>query len=82
MTTDLLLSDFDQEMILTRRTLERVPDSPGYQPHPKSMPLGELAMHIATLPGLARIILTQPSLDVTGPNGEGPNFSSRVEKTF
>jgi hypothetical protein len=79
MITDLLLSDFDQEMILTRHALERVPDSPDYRPHPKSMPLGVLAMHVATLPGLATLILTKPSLDVTGPNGRRPElfFESR-----
>jgi uncharacterized damage-inducible protein DinB len=86
MTTDLLLSDFDQEITLTRNALERVPDSPAYQPHPKSMAMGELAMHIATLPGLARLILTEPSLDVTGPNGRRPElfFESREKllKTF
>lgn len=79
MNIDLLVRDFDQEMTDTRRALERVPDSPGYKPHAKSMPLGELAMHIATLPGLGKLILTEPTLDVTGPNGQRPplRFESR-----
>jgi hypothetical protein len=79
MNIDLLVRDFDQEMTETRRALERVPDLPGYKPHSKSMPLGELAMHIATLPGLGKLILTEPTLDVTGPNGQRPplRFESR-----
>jgi uncharacterized damage-inducible protein DinB len=75
MNRDLLLQDFEEEIFLTRRSLERVPDRFDYKPHPKSMSLGELAMHIATLPALAKIILTEPSLDVTGPNGRRPEFS-------
>jgi uncharacterized damage-inducible protein DinB len=79
MNIDLLLLDFDHEMNLTRQTLERVPDSPDFTPHPKSMCLGELAMHVATLPVLGHRILSEPSLDVTGPNGRRPEliFESR-----
>ena len=36
----------------TRRVLERVPnDKLGWKPHAKSMSLGQLAMHVATMPG-------------------------------
>lgn len=72
MDTELLLRDFDQEIALTRHTLERVPNSPAFQPHPKSMPLGELAMHVATLPDLGKRILTEDTFDVTAPNGRRP----------
>ncbi len=62
--SDLLLRAFDIELPMTRRTLERVPaDLPNWQPHPKSMPLGRLAMHVATLPDLMTLILTTPSCD-------------------
>jgi uncharacterized damage-inducible protein DinB len=41
-----------QEAATTRRVLERVPfDKLGWKPHPKSMSLGQLAMHVATIPG-------------------------------
>lgn len=47
-----LLPEFDQEMISTRKLLERVPDGKfDYQPHPKSMTLGRLATHVSELPG-------------------------------
>jgi uncharacterized damage-inducible protein DinB len=41
-----------QEAATTKRVLERVPfDKLTWKPHPKSMSLGQLAMHVATIPG-------------------------------
>ena len=49
---DALIQELDQEAQTTRRVLERVPgDKLGWKPHPKSMSLGQLAMHVATTPG-------------------------------
>src|SRR6202790_5596456 len=60
----LLLPELDQEMKNTRKTLERVPsDKPDFAPHPKSMPLGKLAPHVAQLSGFGLTILTTPELD-------------------
>ena len=48
---EALLPEFDHEMAVTRRLLERVPeDKFEWKPHPKSMSLGELAMHVAMVP--------------------------------
>jgi uncharacterized damage-inducible protein DinB len=45
---DALLPEFDHETGVTRRLLERLPESQfGWTPHPKSMPLGRLATHVA-----------------------------------
>src|SRR5277367_1805631 len=61
---DLLLSEFDAEMKSTRVTLERVPaDKRDFAPHPKSMPLGKLAPHVAQLTGFGLTVLTTPELD-------------------
>lgn len=47
-----ILSEFDQEAQTTRRVLERVPEEQlAWKPHPKSMSLGQLALHIAGSPG-------------------------------
>ena len=47
-----ILGEFQQEAATTKRVLDRVPpDKLGWKPHPKSMSLGELAMHVATIPG-------------------------------
>ena len=49
---DSILAELDQEAATTRRILERVPnDKLAWTPHPKSMSLGQLALHIATVPG-------------------------------
>jgi len=49
---DSLLAELDQEAGVTRKLLERVPaDKLDWRPHPRSMSLGQLAMHIATIPG-------------------------------
>ena len=63
MLSDLLLSEFDDEAKKTRATLERVPIEPDFAPHPKSMPLGRLAPHVAQLPDFGLIVLTTPELD-------------------
>jgi uncharacterized damage-inducible protein DinB len=62
-TSTLLLPEFDQEMKVTRIMLERVPNQPDFAPHPKSMPLGKLAPHIAQLAGFGLTVLTTPELD-------------------
>jgi uncharacterized damage-inducible protein DinB len=77
-TAELLLQDFDMEMANTRRTLERIPeDKPDYKPHEKSMPMGKLARHVATLPKLGTFILTTPSLDLTTAKWPEMTFSTR-----
>jgi uncharacterized damage-inducible protein DinB len=50
---DALLTELEQEAQTTRRQLERIPQEHlTWRPHPKSMSLGQLALHIATVPGL------------------------------
>jgi uncharacterized damage-inducible protein DinB len=56
--SEALLPEFDQEIANTRRTLERVPSKPEFTPHPKSMPLGSLAPHIAQLAEFGLTVLT------------------------
>ena len=49
---DALLAELEQESHATRRVLERVPQAHlGWKPHAKSMSLGQLALHVATVPG-------------------------------
>lgn len=68
---DMLLPEFDHEIATTRRFLERVPaDKADWRPHPKSMPLGQLAAHLGEIPGWVPLTMTQPSLDLAPPGGE------------
>ena len=47
-----LLAELDREAKATRRVLERVPkDKLEWRPHAKSMSLGQLAGHVASIPG-------------------------------
>ncbi len=63
--TDALLPEFDHEMTVTRTLLDRVPDGVfDWKPHPKSMSLGQLAQHVATMPLWGLVTLTQPSFDL------------------
>jgi len=49
---DSILMEIDQEAQTTKRVLERIPeDKFAWKPHPKSFSLGQLALHIASLPG-------------------------------
>lgn len=60
----LLFPDLDNELSTTRRLLERVPDGKDdWRPHPKSRSLGELATHIAQLPGFGIAQVTQDVID-------------------
>jgi uncharacterized damage-inducible protein DinB len=50
--TQALANELEREAAATRRILERVPaDRLDWQPHPKSMTLGQLAFHLASIPG-------------------------------
>ena len=57
-----LIQELEQEAQTTRRVLERVPgDKLAWKPHPKSMSLGQLAMHVATTPGgVSEVVRTSP----------------------
>jgi uncharacterized damage-inducible protein DinB len=49
---ETLLQELEQEAPATRRVLERVPDAHlDWRPHPKSYSLGQLALHVAQIPG-------------------------------
>ena len=63
-TSELLLTELDEEIKKTRAALERVPENKkDFAPHAKSTPLGKLAPHIAQLAGFGLVILTTPELD-------------------
>jgi uncharacterized damage-inducible protein DinB len=60
----LLFPDLDSEISTTRRMLERVPNgNEDWRPHPKSRTLGELASHVAQLPGFGILMLTSDEYD-------------------
>jgi uncharacterized damage-inducible protein DinB len=76
---DALLPEFDQEMAITRRVLERVPgDQPDWKPHPKSFSLAHLAQLVSSLPGWVAQTLTETSLDLE----KGGSYSNETRDTL
>jgi len=75
---DSFLAEMDQEAQTTRRVLERVPgDKLSWKPHTKSMSLGQLALHVATIPGGVAQILSNDSFEV--PSFDQPAAKSATE---
>jgi uncharacterized damage-inducible protein DinB len=67
---DALLPEFDHEMAVTRRVLERAPLADAdWKPHEKSMSLAALAAHIADIPSWVPLIMRQDHYDMSA--GEG-----------
>jgi uncharacterized damage-inducible protein DinB len=65
---DALLPEFDHEMAVTRRVLERVPwQDVDWKPHPKSMSLGALSSHLTSVLEWALIILKDSGFNLTEP---------------
>lgn len=56
---EAFLQEIENEAKTTRRVLERVPeDKYSWKPHPKSMSLGQLALHLAQSAGYADWVCT------------------------
>ncbi|HEX6927448.1 MAG TPA: DinB family protein [Longimicrobiaceae bacterium] len=76
--TQKLIAELRREASSTRKVLERVPeDRLDWSPHPKSMSLGQLALHVARLPGGIAELLTPA--EVEAPNVPLPAARSRQE---
>ncbi len=77
---DSFFAELDQEAATTQRVLERVPgDKLGWKPHAKPMSLGQLALHVATIPGAVAKFLAGDGLDIGGVNFEAPAATSASE---
>jgi uncharacterized damage-inducible protein DinB len=75
---DGLLQELEQEAQTTKRVLERVPQAHlGWKPHEKSMSLGQLALHVAMVPGAVAQFVAQPSAQA--PNFEHPSATHASE---
>jgi uncharacterized damage-inducible protein DinB len=58
-----LIAEFEEQAPLTRKFLERLPpDKLTWKPHEKSLTAGQLALHIAQVPGaVARMVQQNPA---------------------
>lgn len=76
---DPILAELNEEAPRTRRVLERVPeDKLAWKPHPKSMSLGRLAMHVAEINGVIAEMTLADSYDF-GTGRPGREAKSRAE---
>lgn len=71
--SQLLLAEFEQQAPVTRGFLERLPeDKLTWKPHEKSMTAGQLALHLANVPG-SIVRFVQAS------SGQAPNFGNNPQ---
>ena len=57
--SQMLLAELEQEAQSTLRVLQRVPEGKlTWRPHPRSYSLGQLALHVATIPSLGELLLS------------------------
>src|SRR4029079_4895630 len=70
--SDAFVQEIDQEGKTTRAVLERVPsDQLAWRPHSKSMSLGELALHVAQVPGAIATWALEDTMNFMGNPKQG-----------
>src|SRR6266849_5082493 len=68
-----MLGEFREEAKITRRVLDRVPaDKLSWRPHPRSMSLGQLALHVASIPGSLAKLAQLDEFDASQASFEPP----------
>lgn len=78
--SEQMLQELRQEAVATKRLLERVPEERlGWSPHPKSMSLGQLALHVARIPGDLSRLAQLSEFDAAEANFDPPAPRSKDE---
>jgi uncharacterized damage-inducible protein DinB len=78
--TELLLAELEREAVGSRKALQCVPEGKNdWKPHEKSMPLGNLATIVATIPTWLDMVVNMDELDINPPGG--PKFKPQEWKT-
>lgn len=77
---DLLQKEFNQEVGLTRKMLERIPENKwDWKPHEKSMDMKALTVHLAEIPGWVGFAFTSDVLDFAATPYKPTPVNSREE---
>ena len=67
----LFLTEFEQEMVHTRKTIERITDDKfNWRPHEKSFTMGDLATHLANVQTWVNATLDKDEFDMHPKEGE------------
>jgi uncharacterized damage-inducible protein DinB len=79
-----LLAEFEGQALITRKFLERLPeDKLTWKPHNRSMSAGQLAYHLAAVPGgVIRFVQNNPAQAPESFNFPQPASRQEILKTF
>jgi uncharacterized damage-inducible protein DinB len=79
-----MLAEFETQAPITRRFLERLPeDKLTWKPHEKSMTAGQLALHLAVVPGyIVQFVKSNPVQVQTNFNFPQPTSRAEILKAF
>jgi uncharacterized damage-inducible protein DinB len=79
-----LLEEFELQAPITRKFLERLPeDKLTWKPHQKSMTAGQLAFHIASVPGgIVRFVENNPAQAPSAFNAPQPQSLNEILEKF
>jgi len=74
------IQELEQEAKTTQKLLEKLPaDKLTWKPHEKSMSAGQLALHVATIPGRVSTMLSSDGMDVSEAKFGPPQPASKEE---
>ena len=77
---EAMIGELKREGDTARRILERVPEGElSWRPHAKSMTLGQLALHVATIPANLSQMAALDSFDAANANFDSPQPGSKAE---
>jgi uncharacterized damage-inducible protein DinB len=78
-----MLREFEEQAPITRKFLERLPENQlTWKPHEKSMTAGQLAYHLASVPGgIAQFVQTSPA-QASGFNFPQPKSREEILQKF
>jgi uncharacterized damage-inducible protein DinB len=80
---DPILVEMEQEAQTTKRVLERVPENKlAWRPHPKSYSLGQLALHVASLPGNVAALAVPDTRETSNFSQPEPKSRQEILDTF
>ena len=79
-----IFAEFEEQAPITRRFLERLPeDRLAWKPHERSMSAGQLALHIARVPGgVVRFVQNNPAQAPDFKNVPEPSSLQEILNTF
>ena len=79
-----LLDEFETQAPVTHRFLERLPEGKlHWKPHARSMSAGQLALHLATVPGsVVRLVEKNPGEVPASPNFPQPGSLEEILQAF